>query len=116
MPRPRGLLGGTNDLARVVRNSDDRRPCSVVFFDTKGVTTTEWVRGGQTVNKRYTSLDNTRRTSRRRKRPESRENDSWILHGDNAPAHNTVSVEQFLAENRTPVLHHPPLLARSRSV
>ncbi|KAL4154057.1 hypothetical protein QTP88_001890 [Uroleucon formosanum] len=44
----------------------------------------------------------------RRKRPELWENDSWILHQDNAPAHSALSVKRFLAKNRTPVLQHPP--------
>jgi len=29
------------------------------------------------------------------------------LHQDNAPAHNALSVKQFLAKNRTPVLQQP---------
>jgi histone-lysine N-methyltransferase SETMAR len=32
---------------------------------------------------------------------------SWILHQDNAPAHNALSVKQILANHIT-VLEHPP--------
>jgi transposase len=32
----------------------------------------------------------------------------WILHQDNAPAHNALSVRQFLAKKQVPVLHHAP--------
>jgi len=44
----------------------------------------------------------------RRKRPELWENDCWIFHRDNAPAHNVLSVEQFLAKNRTLALRRAP--------
>jgi transposase len=43
-----------------------------------------------------------------RKRPELWKN-GWILHQDNAPAHNALSVRQFLAKKKqVPVLHHAP--------
>jgi transposase len=33
----------------------------------------------------------------------------WILHQHNAPAHNALSVRQFLAKKKqVPVLHHAP--------
>jgi hypothetical protein len=32
----------------------------------------------------------------------------WILHQDNAPAHNALSVRQFLPKKQVPVLHHAP--------
>jgi transposase len=32
----------------------------------------------------------------------------WILHKDNAPAHNALSIQQFLAKKQVPVLHHAP--------
>ena len=34
-------------------------------------------------------------------------NASWILHHDNAPAHNTLSVKRYLAKNNIPVMGHP---------
>ena len=43
----------------------------------------------------------------RRKRPELWRN-GWILHQDNAPAHNALSVKQFLATENIAVLEHPP--------
>jgi hypothetical protein len=42
----------------------------------------------------------------RRKRPEMLK-DSWILHHDNMPAYNTLSVKTFLAKHKIPVLEHP---------
>jgi hypothetical protein len=32
---------------------------------------------------------------------------SWILHQDNAPAHNALGVKQLLADECIPVLQHP---------
>ena len=33
---------------------------------------------------------------------------TWILHQDNAPAHNALSVKTFLAKHNIPILDHPP--------
>jgi histone-lysine N-methyltransferase SETMAR len=44
----------------------------------------------------------------RRKRPEIWKKDSWILHHDNALAHNALSVKTFLVKHKIPVLEHPP--------
>ncbi|PNF35315.1 hypothetical protein B7P43_G04813 [Cryptotermes secundus] len=35
-------------------------------------------------------------------------NASWVLHHDNAPAHNALSVKRYLAKNNIPVMEHPP--------
>jgi [histone H3]-lysine36 N-dimethyltransferase SETMAR len=43
----------------------------------------------------------------RRKRPKLWQN-GWILHQDNAPAHNALSVKQFLANKNITVMEHPP--------
>jgi hypothetical protein len=32
----------------------------------------------------------------------------WILHHDNAPAHKTLSVKQFLAQKSIAEMEHPP--------
>jgi hypothetical protein len=81
----------------------------IVFFDIKGVIMTEWIPQGQTVNQHYyLQVLTTLRERVRRKRPELWENDSWILHRDNALAHSALSVKQFLAKNRTQMLQHPP--------
>jgi hypothetical protein len=42
-----------------------------------------------------------------RKRPELWKN-GWILHQDNAPVYNALSVRQFLAKKQVPVLHRAP--------
>ena len=44
----------------------------------------------------------------REKRRELWETKSWLLHHDNATAHNALSIRQFLAENNIAVLEQPP--------
>jgi len=36
---------------------------------------------------------------------------SWLFHHDNAPAHNALSIQEFLAKNNITVLKQPPDLA-----
>ena len=43
-----------------------------------------------------------------RRRPEMWKNDSWVLHQDNAPAHNALSVKTFLTKHKINVLKHAP--------
>ena len=42
------------------------------------------------------------------KRCELWQDNAWLLHQDNAPAHNALSIRQFLAERNVTVLDHPP--------
>ena len=42
------------------------------------------------------------------KRRELWEARSWLLHHDNAPAHNTLGIWEFLAKNNIAVLEQPP--------
>ena len=44
----------------------------------------------------------------REKRRELWQDNAWLLHQDNAPAHNALSIRQFLAERNVTVLNHPP--------
>ena len=77
----------------------------IAFFDVRGIVHTEFLPQGQTVNQ-HVYKDVLRRLIRsvRDKRRELWVNDSWVLHHDNAPAHNALSVRQFLAEKNIPVL------------
>ncbi|VVC37345.1 Hypothetical protein CINCED_3A023298 [Cinara cedri] len=64
---------------------------------------------GQTVHQiYYLSVLATLREKVRKKRPELWKNNSWILHQDNATAHNALSVKQYLAGKRSPVLEYAP--------
>jgi hypothetical protein len=70
----------------------------VIFFNIQGIIMTWYVPPGQTVNETYyVELLTKLRGKIRRKRPEFWRN-GWILHQDNAPAHNALSVRQFLAK------------------
>jgi hypothetical protein len=70
----------------------------------------EWVPSGQTVNQQYYIEVLTKLHERaRRKRPGLWRN-GFILRQDNAPSHNALSVEEFLAGNNIAVLAHPPYL------
>lgn len=81
----------------------------IVFFDINGIIMIDWVPEGQTVNQKYYKEVLIKLRERvRKKRPDLWKNGSWILHQDNAPAHNALSVKQFLADKRIPVLDHPP--------
>ena len=43
-----------------------------------------------------------------RKRPELWENQTWMLHHDNAPAHTSLLIRSYLAKHQTSVVPHPP--------
>jgi len=43
----------------------------------------------------------------RRKWPEMWKNGNWLLHHDNAPAHNMLVVREFLTKNNVTIVPHP---------
>jgi len=74
----------------------------IVFFDIRGVIYNGWVPEGQTVNQVYSkNVLTTLRERVRRRRPDMWKNASWILHHDNAPAHNALSVKRYLAKKHS---------------
>lgn len=80
-----------------------------VFFDCNGVVHHEFLPQGRTVNKEY-YLEVMRRLREaiRQKRTELWKKQSWILHHDNAPAHTSMLVREFLAKNKTVIMPQPP--------
>jgi len=81
----------------------------VVFFDWKGIVHHEFVPRGQMVNKQlYQEVLAHLRDDVRRKRPELWENQTWILHHDNAPAHASLLIRSYMAKHHTSVVPHPP--------
>ena len=66
---------------------------------------------GYMVNKEY-YLEVMRRLREaiRKKRPELWKNNSWLLHYDNASAHSSLLVRNFLAKNNTVIMPQPPYL------
>ena len=81
----------------------------IVFFDVHGIVHLEFLPQGQTINQNvYKDILRHLMRSVREKRRELWETKSWLLHHDNAPAHNALSIRQFLAENIIAVLEQPP--------
>ena len=69
----------------------------------------EYAPNGQIINKEfYLEVLRSLRESVRRKRPEKWRDGDWILHHDNAPAHTSHLVQQFLAKHGTAQLQQPP--------
>ena len=81
----------------------------IAHFDVHGIVQAELLPQGQTINK-HVFKNNLRRLmcSVREKRRELWETRSWLLHHDNAPAHNTSEIREFLAKNNIAVLKQPP--------
>jgi len=80
----------------------------IVFFDYNGAMHREFLPQGRTVNKEY-YLEVMRRLREaiRKKRPELWNNQSWILHHDNAPAYTSLLVRDFLVKNNTVIMPQP---------
>jgi len=80
----------------------------VCFFNHKGILHYEYIAQGQTVNQQcYLEVLTRLRGSVWRKRP-GLWPDKWILHHDNAPAHDALRVRKFLAKNYITKMDHPP--------
>ena len=70
-----------------------------VFFDFNGIVYHEFLPRGQTDNKEYyLQVQRRLREAIRKKRPDLWKNNSWLLHHDNAPAHTSLLVREFLAK------------------
>ncbi|UYV71106.1 hypothetical protein LAZ67_8001723 [Cordylochernes scorpioides] len=73
-----------------------------VFFNCRGVVHHEFLPQGRTVNKEYyLQIMRNLREAIRQKRPDLWKNKNWLLHHDNAPAHTSLLVRDFLAKNNT---------------
>ncbi|UYV63819.1 K02A2.6-like, partial [Cordylochernes scorpioides] len=80
-----------------------------VFFDCRGVVHHEFLPQGRTVNKEYyLQVMRNLREAIRQKRPDLWKNKKWLLHHDNAPAHTSLLVRDFLAKNNTLMMPQPP--------
>ncbi|UYV60165.1 hypothetical protein LAZ67_1000173 [Cordylochernes scorpioides] len=75
----------------------------------KGVVHHEFLPQGRTVNKEYyLQVMRNLREAIRQKRPDLWKNKNWLLHHDNAPAHTSLLVRDFLAKNNTLMMPQPP--------
>jgi len=80
----------------------------VCFFDHKGIVHHDFIAQGQKVNQQcYLQVLTGLREYVRRKRP-GLWPDKWILHHDDAPAHDALRVHEFLAKNFITKMYHPP--------
>ena len=81
----------------------------ICFFDQKETGHKEFVPPGQTVNAAfYVKVLRHLWENVRRKRPDQWQNNIWLLHHDNAPAHAALLTRWFLTNNNTTVVSHPP--------
>ena len=79
----------------------------VCFFSHKGIVHYEFIAQGQMVNQQcYLQVLTRLRESVWRKRP-GLWPDKWILHHDNALAHDALRVREFLAKNSITKTDHP---------
>ena len=79
------------------------------FFDCEGVVHYEFAPRGQTINKEYyVKVLKRLRNAVRRKRPRFWSSGDWLLHHDNAPAHSSNLVQQFMAKHKIVQLRQPP--------
>ncbi len=80
----------------------------LIFFDIQGVVHREYLPEGQTVTGQfYVGVLERLRARIVRVRPELAKN-GWILHHDNAPAHSSLIIREFLAKKNIPTMPHPP--------
>ena len=81
----------------------------IIFFDCEGVVHSEFYPRGHTINKEYyVEVLKRLRDAVRRKRPRFWSSGDWLLHHDNAPAHSSNFVQQFLAKRKIVQLRQPP--------
>ena len=81
----------------------------IACFDIKGIIQFYFLPQGQTVNQHvYKEILRRLMRSVQDKRRDLWENNTWVLHHDNAPAHSALSIQQVLAERNVPTLEQPP--------
>jgi len=82
---------------------------SICFLDQEGIVHREFVPPGMTVNADfYCDFIRRLRENVRRKKPQKLQNRNLIIHHDNALAHRSIEVPQFLAKNNMTLIPHPP--------
>jgi len=80
----------------------------IACFDVHGIVDAEFLPQSQTINQHvYKNILRRLMRSVREKRRELWETRSWLLHHDNAPAHNALGILEFLGKNYIAVLVQP---------
>ncbi len=81
----------------------------IVFFDIRGIVHMEFLPQGTTINQHvYKEILQRLLRSIRDKRRDLWDQNSWLLHHDNAPAHIAFSIREFIAKKSIVTLNHPP--------
>ena len=80
----------------------------ILFSDIRGIVLQKFVSPGQTVNVNF-HCEVLRRLKEcvKRRRPEMWKNVELLLHRDNAPAHTSLVVREFLTKNNMTTVPHP---------
>ena len=95
--RPSGGILARQDQKNARQVLSNVKVMLTVFFDFNRIVHHGSLPGGQTVNKEYyLQVQRRLRESIRKKRPDLWKNNSWLLHHDNAPAHTSLLVREFL--------------------
>jgi len=99
-----------NHLARkkALMSRSQVKTMLVCFFDHKGILHYEFIAQEQMVNQQcYLEVLTRLRECVRRKRP-GLWPDKWVLHHDNAPAHDALRFREFVAKNFVTKMDHSP--------
>ncbi|UYV61688.1 hypothetical protein LAZ67_1005921 [Cordylochernes scorpioides] len=81
----------------------------IITGDKAGVVHHEFLPQGRTVDKEYyLQVMRNLREAIRQKRPDLWKNKNWLLHHNNAPAHTSLLLRDFLAKNNTLMMPQPP--------
>ncbi|XP_060761402.1 protein unc-13 homolog A [Neoarius graeffei] len=92
-----------------LRGGSEKQQDFVCFFDVRGIVRVKFLPQGQMIKQHvYKEILPCLLRSVCEKRRELWQDNSWLLHYDNAPAHNALSIRQFLAEKNIAVLEQPP--------
>ena len=96
------------DPKRLGCSSPKPRWCWSLIY-VRGIIHAEFLSQGQTINQHvYKNILRRLMHSVREKRRKLWETRSWLLHHDNAPAHNALGIREFLGKNNVAVLEQPP--------
>ena len=80
-----------------------------LFFDSRGIVHHEYAPEGQTINKEYyLEVLHRLRAAVQKKWPDMWRAKNFQLHHDNAPAHSTHVIQDFLAKNGMPLVQQAP--------
>ena len=98
-------VGKSSPRPKKARQSRYNVKVMLIVFLLEGIVHHEFVPRGETVNKEfYLKVMKRLREAVRRKRPEAWTNKTWMLHHDDAPAHASLLIREFLAKQDTIVV------------